>query len=341
MILFILGILLIIYSIYLIYKAKSITYEKHKSEEEYQAEFTKAIKAYEETVNKLKDKIDEQNRESSSIDLKIKYTENILEQKQKEIDKHNARLTKITEEYSKAMEQEKQNLENSLFVLKENSNNAAGKYFDALEKIYQNKEANFHKRIEEINAALAKERAELDKIRSTRAAAQKALLKEKEIKEQLSFYCLSASKEELEDIQKLERVKLDLHKPRILSMLIWSTFWQKKMTTLCNNVLGTSTVTGIYKITNQKNGMCYVGQSLDTAKRWKDHAKCGLGIDTPAANKLYKAMMEDGIWNFSWELLEECPKEELNEKEKFYIETYQSYDYGYNSSRGIGLNNNV
>ena len=29
--------------------------------------------------------------------------------------------------------------------------------------------------------------------------------------------------------------------------------------------------------------------------RWKQHAKCGLGIDTPAANKLYKAMQEDGI----------------------------------------------
>ena len=67
-------------------------------------------------------------------------------------------------------------------------------------------------------------------------------------------------------------------------------------------------------------------------KRWKDHAKCGLGIDTPSSNKLYKAMLEDGIWNFSWELIEQCSKEELNEKEKFYINMYKSYDYGYNSN---------
>ena len=67
--------------------------------------------------------------------------------------------------------------------------------------------------------------------------------------------------------------------------------------------------------------------------RWKEHAKCGLGIDAPAANKLYKAMQEDGIWNFSWELLEECPREQLNEKEKFYIELYQSNDYGYNGNK--------
>ena len=29
------------------------------------------------------------------------------------------------------------------------------------------------------------------------------------------------------------------------------------------------------------------------------------------------AMKEDGIWNFSWELLEECPRADLNEKERF------------------------
>lgn len=45
-------------------------------------------------------------------------------------------------------------------------------------------------------------------------------------------------------------------------------------------------------------------------------------------------MQEDGIWNFSWELLEKCSREELDEKEKFYINLYKSYDYGYNSNRG-------
>ena len=118
------------------------------------------------------------------------------------------------------------------------------------------------------------------------------------------------------------------------------------MTTLCNNILGTTQVTGIYKITNQKNNMCYIGQAVDVADRWKQHAKCGLGIDTPAANKLYKAMQEDGINNFSWELIEKCPREQLNEKEqcpkeklnereKYYIELYDAYNFGYNSNVGI------
>ena len=80
--------------------------------------------------------------------------------------------------------------------------------------------------------------------------------------------------------------------------------------------------------------MCYIGQSVDIAKWWKDHAKCGLGIDTPASNKLYKAMQEDGLHSFSWELLQTCDRDELDEREKYYIELYQSKEYGYNSTAG-------
>lgn len=177
--------------------------------------------------------------------------------------------------------------------------------------------------------------AELASLKATREAAFAAHLKEQEVKEQSAFYCLNIKPSELEDIEVLERIKPRLNEPRILSMLIWSTYFQKPMTALCNNILGAKTITGIYKITNQKNGLCYIGQSVDVAKRWKDHAKCGLGIDTPANNKLYKAIQEYGIWNFSWELLESCSKELLNEKEIYYIDLYDSKNYGYNSSIGI------
>lgn len=45
-------------------------------------------------------------------------------------------------------------------------------------------------------------------------------------------------------------------------------------------------------------------------------------------------MQKDGIWNFSFEVLEECPKEQLNEKEKLWIDLYQSNVYGLNSTKG-------
>ena len=39
----------------------------------------------------------------------------------------------------------------------------------------------------------------------------------------------------------------------------------------------------------------------------------GLGIDTPPGNKLYKAISEYGLQNFSFEVLEECEKQNLNQ----------------------------
>jgi group I intron endonuclease len=70
-------------------------------------------------------------------------------------------------------------------------------------------------------------------------------------------------------------------------------------------------------------------------ERWNQHAKCGLDIDTPQGNKLYQAMLKDGLENFSFQLLEECPRDELNKKENYYINMYNSCEFGYNSNTGI------
>ena len=236
-------------------------------------------------------------------------------------------------------------IENDFENKKALSNKAFESYCDTLDNSYKEKEREYQEHLSLLGVSYEKHqldllrktdkiREELDSIKVTRTAAIQAQIKEKEIKEKRELYMLCPKTADIDDIRKLERIKPDLHNPRVLSMLIWSTFFQKPMTTLCNNVLGTSAITGIYKITNQNNDMCYIGQAVDVATRWKNHAKCGLDIDTPAGNKLYKAMKEEGIWNFSWELLEECPRNELDAKEKFYIELYQSKDFGYNTTKG-------
>lgn len=252
-------------------------------------------------------------------------------------------ITKEQEQLENLQKSVKTTLSNQ----QELSEKAFQSWWDLLEKDYHDAADEYNTLLENLKIAYANEqmsliaeadkcRKDLDKIRSTRDAAIEAQRKEKEIKDKLSFYCLNPTSVDLDDIKHLEHIKPDLHNPRILSMLIWSTYFQKPMTALCNNILGTSAVTGIYKITNQLNDMCYIGQAVDVAARWKQHAKCGLGIDTPTGNKLYKSMIEDGIWNFSWELLEQCPQADLNEKEKYYIDLYQSYTYGFNNNSGIG-----
>jgi hypothetical protein len=177
---------------------------------------------------------------------------------------------------------------------------------------------------------------DLDKLRATRAAAIEAQRREREIENNLSFYCFNISDADKSDIAKLEALKPSLNKPRVLSMLIWQTWFRDPLKGLVANIIGTTDKMGIYKITNIKTKECYIGQAVNIKDRWTEHVKCGLGIDTPAGNKLYKAMQDFGLWNFSFEVLEECPRDQLNEKERYYIELYNSYDYGYNSNRGVG-----
>ena len=107
------------------------------------------------------------------------------------------------------------------------------------------------------------------------------------------------------------------------------------MTELCDRVLGKKTICGIYKITNLLTEQCYIGQSVNISDRWKQHCKCGLGIEASATNVLYNSMQRDGVWNFSFELLEECSRDLLNKKEAFWIDTYSSNIYGLNTNAGV------
>ena len=253
----------------------------------------------------------------------------------------NNKLTTQIEEGKKHLS----TIQNAIDNQQEMSSNAFKNYCDILEKKYKEVEEEHDMEIEALNTAysnlqlkLLREadevRSDLDKIKATRAAAIEAARREKDIESNLTFYCLDISDADKRDIAKLEALKPSLNKPRVLSMLIWQTWFQKPLKALSANVVGATDATGIYKITNIKTKECYIGQAMHIKERWAEHAKCGLGIDTPAGNKLYKAIQEFGLWNFSFEVLEVCPQNQLNEKEKYYIDLYSSYDYGYNSTRG-------
>lgn len=231
-------------------------------------------------------------------------------------------------------EKEKNNISEQINLYKENLSYASEQYLHTLEQSYIKAEQEYDIKMQNLMTEKELCEKELNKMREALSAGVQANLREMEKEQNLQFYKLSISDKDLEDVMKLETVKLSLHQPVILSKLIWSTYFQKQTTEMCNRILGTKKICGIYKITNLKTQQCYIGQSVDVAQRWKDHCKCGLGIEASATNKLYNAMQKDGIWNFSFELMEECSREQLNEKEKFWIELYQSNIYSYNSTKG-------
>lgn len=91
---------------------------------------------------------------------------------------------------------------------------------------------------------------------------------------------------------------------------------------------------GIYKITNLINGKCYIGQSVNIAKRWSVERRYAFIESRPEYKyPLSCAFRKYGVENFEFEVIEECSRELLNERECYWADYYNSYaPYGYNLS---------
>ena len=176
--------------------------------------------------------------------------------------------------------------------------------------------------------------AEITNLSSLRASLIEAQKREEELQQKQDFYRIVLSIDKQEDIDKLLRFSKECHNPQPLRKLIWSEFYLKPFGDLADRILGREKVCGIYKITNLLNKKVYIGQSVDVKTRWSNHIKASLGIDSIAHSKVHDAMAQDGVWNFTFELLEKCDKSMLNEREKYYIGFYQSNLYGYNLTKG-------
>lgn len=90
---------------------------------------------------------------------------------------------------------------------------------------------------------------------------------------------------------------------------------------------------GIYKITNNINKHCYIGQSIHIEKRWEEH-KNKYNWQRESNKLLYLAFQKYGLENFTFEIIEECNQEQLNIKEQYWIDYYDSYKNGYNLTCG-------
>lgn len=91
----------------------------------------------------------------------------------------------------------------------------------------------------------------------------------------------------------------------------------------------------IYKITNDLNDKVYIGKTNFTLeKRWAEHLR-DFQKDTEDHRPIYSAMRKYGVEHFQMELVEEVSSENtVLEREKYWIEYYNSFQKGYNATRG-------
>ena len=90
----------------------------------------------------------------------------------------------------------------------------------------------------------------------------------------------------------------------------------------------------IYKVTNTINGKYYIGQTIQNVKeRFYQHCatKCSKAVSNMA---IHRAIKKYGKSNFTVEVIEEIDSANLNDRERYWIKYYNSYNNGYNSTKG-------
>ena len=170
----------------------------------------------------------------------------------------------------------------------------------------------------------------LEDYKSKRDLINEAIVHEKEIREQQDFYRVVLSESDKEDIQILNTIEMRLHSREALYKLIYDVFYKKPLDDMLNRVLEGKEFCGIYRITNLKTNESYIGKSTNIKNRFKQHIRTAIGLDGVARTKIHSAMKEYGIDNFSFEVLEKCTKENYSEREKYWINFYETNVYGYN-----------
>lgn len=285
--------------------------------------------------------------ETLDLNLKLKQDNGELTKQFKELTEKNKQASDNFKQISKQMQQAADTIyEQSYLIANEKMNNSAEemarKYQAEEEKLKQeylelaeSQTKNYQIKIATLQKEALTAETRLTELRNQLQSAIEAAKRQEELGLNIDKYRILLSKDEKNEIQAFNSIAHLILNKRNLYMFLWTNYYSKRVNELAIRVLGDKPVTGIYKITNIETQQVYIGQSKQIRERWREHCKAGLQIDTPGNNKLYSSMIQYGLENFTFELMEQCSTDKLNEKENYWIEFYKSCDYGLNGNKGI------
>ena len=283
-----------------------------------------AIKESQEILSdleELKEKANSKEAEVYRLDRSIK-----------EKTEFNSSLQKIREEeLDKLIEKEKEKrllqLEHDVEEWAESAQDCANFQFEETMSNYQ---AELDKKYRELNDLYA----EVNEYRDKRRAINEEIMRSRAINEQQDFYRVQLDNDSKNDMELINSIRPRLKKFATLNKLIYDNYISKPAKEMVKRVLSGKDPSGIYKVTNIETKEVYIGKSTTIASRWINHIKSAEGLDGVADSQFQRALRDYGVENFTWELLEEVPKEKLTEREKYWIQFFDTVHYGYNMKVG-------
>ena len=315
--------ILLIVTFFLLYKANK---KKKELEEEQSNQFlnyyNQHINGIEEKFKQRKDELfreyedkrKEYQEKLDSISVLIQTKEELLQSEQDKVDR-------VLSERKKVVDSEVQRYKESLINLARNADKARREEYAADFSNWINQKQIEKEQIEKEQLKIL---AELEDFRKRRAAINEAILREKEIKEKEDFYRVILTENDLSDMRILEGIAPQMKNRDIIPKLIWDTILRRPVQEMIKRVTGGKDISGIYKITYIKTGEAYIGKTTDIKTRWQNHCKTAIGLEAAASSTFHTRLASDGIENYTWEIIEEVSKDKLGEREKYWIDFYET-----------------
>ena len=334
--------IIILSSGYIIYKRKlqqKIEFESKKYVREnkqiLESQISRQIEGLKSRERELSRDVQGKWKELETVSEQITYSNNQLRQvndtlqtQRERAKNYEAGLRELAEETAKTYEQDLMKIADTRVAeAKQKMETEAKKQHEELMVQLGAKAAEMNEQLstltESINAYSAKQ-----------AAINEAILRQRAIEEQQDFYRVCLGPEAANDVEILNAARRNLKKPEIIDKIIYDNYIGKPVLEMIKRVLQNTTCSGIYKITCIKTGEIYIGKSTDVKSRWQQHCKSAFNCGTIAHSLLHTKMKQYGIEQFTFELVEQVPKEQLSEREKFYINFYQTKETGLNERNG-------
>lgn len=302
-------------------------------------DFSKEIQKYENQYKEIKE---QKQKEIDNLlehykSETIRYENNFI----KENMNYNERIKEIQEKRTQAefelkiLEEKKEHISE---VLNTYYDSEKQRIEDKIQNVISNCAAEMMQQVgekaNECEQEILKFQTTLESYQKRQAAVNEAIMRERQLQEQSEFYTINLSQSEIDDLLMIKELSPRFNNRELLNKIVYESYVKRPLQEMIKRVLGGRSPSGIYKIIRKSTGEIYIGRAVSVDKRWTEHVKMAFSIGSIAHSTLHTLMEKEGVWNFTFELLEEVPKDQLNEREKYYIDFYDSKNFGLNQKAG-------